>query len=118
MSSKFLDSLSRKLKEDEVIVDIIPVNSLSRGEKKQELSLAICSKTFYLMSNNSLKKSIDIDHIKLITLSAFSNQAILHCVEEDIWLESHQNVKIIKNILKIREKVFQETDSMQVLLEK
>jgi hypothetical protein len=43
---------------------------------------------------------------------------ILHCIEEDIWLESHQNVKIIKNILKIREKVFQETDPMQVLLEK
>lgn len=81
MSSKFLDNLSRKLKEDEVIVDIIPVSTLARGEKKQELSLAICSKTFYLMSHNSLKKSIDIDSIKLITLSAFSNQVILHCTE-------------------------------------
>ena len=54
----------------------------------------------------------------MVTISTFSNELILHCKEEDLWIESFQNVKIIKNILKIREKVLKDASPLSIYLEK
>jgi hypothetical protein len=54
----------------------------------------------------------------LLTLSTFSNEIIFHCIEEDIWIESYQNVKIIKNLLKIREKVLKEDAALPICIER
>lgn len=59
-----------------------------------------------------------IESIRQVTLSTFSNELVLHSAEQDIWLESCYNVKIIKNILKIRERVFQDSSPLLVALEK
>lgn len=39
-------------------------------------------------------------------------------MEEDLWIESFQNVKILKNILKIREKVLKDASPLSIYLEK
>lgn len=54
----------------------------------------------------------------MVTLSTFSNELVLHCIEEDLWIESFQNIKILKNILKIREKVLKDASPLSIYLEK
>ena len=57
---------------------------------------------FYFMHNHHIKKIIPISTVNLITLSAHSQEVVLHCEDEDIRISSFQNAKIFKNILKVR----------------
>lgn len=82
------------------------------------MTLAICSLTLYVLDGSHLKRTLPIDTIKQLTISTFSNEIVLHCPEQDLWLETCHSVKIIKNILKIREKVLQDTSPLVVALEK
>ena len=38
----------------------------------------------------------------MVTVSAYSQQIVLHCEEDDVRMKSYQNAKIFKNILKVR----------------
>lgn len=71
MSSKLLDSISRRLQPNEVLIDVFPVTYF-RGDKRKEDTLAITSLSFHFLSNNSLKKTIPVRDIRVVTLSTFS----------------------------------------------
>ena len=54
----------------------------------------------------------------MITVSAYSQEMVLHCEEEDLRLSSEQNAKIFTNILKVREKIQHNKSLFTVLIEK
>ncbi len=118
MSTKILENLTKKLKEGEIIVDILTVYIPSRSDKRYEMALAICSLSLYLLDGSHIKRTLPIDSIRQLTLSTFSNELVLHCNDQDLWLDTCHSVKIIKNILRIREKVFQDSSPLVVALEK
>jgi hypothetical protein len=97
---------------------VFSIYSLTRADKRHEQSLAICSLSLYFMDGTHVKKTVPVDSIRQITLSTFSNELVMHCTDQDLWLESCHSVKIIKNILKIRERVFHDTSALIVCLEK
>jgi hypothetical protein len=106
------------MKPNEVMLDLVPINYLSSSHSKGDYSLGITSEGFYFLYNNSLKKQVAIVDIKYTTLSIHSHEVVLHCLEEDIRLSSHQNAKIFKNILRVRERVLKDKSLLTVLVEK
>ena len=76
------------------------------------------SEMFYFIHNNHIKKQISIAKINMVTVSAYSQEIVLHCVDDDVRLCSFQNAKIFKNILKVREMVLKKDEKFTVLLEK
>jgi len=118
MSAKSLDSITKKLKPDEIVVDLIDVKCFSTNDKKHDNTLIITSQFFYFMSKSSIRKTIPICDIKVITLATYSEEMIIHCLEDDVRLESSQNIKIINNLLKIRDKVQSDKSPITVMLER
>lgn len=104
------------MKQDEVLLDIININYFSTSGSKHENKLAMTSQNFYLINNNHIKKCISIADIKMVTISAYSQEIVLHSDQDDIRISSFQNAKIFKNILKVREKVIKTTEELTVLL--
>lgn len=73
---------------------------------------------FYFIHNNHIKKQILISSINMATVSAHSQEIVIHCEEDDLRMCSFQNAKIFKNILKVREKILKNKEQFTVLLEK
>ncbi len=87
------------------MLDLIVIDYFSLSNNKTQDVIAITTDCIYFMHNNSLKKTIPIAEIRAVTLSLYSRELVLHCGEADLRLSSHQNAKILRNILKVREKV-------------
>lgn len=106
------------MKGEEVLLDIININYFSSSGNKYDNKLGMTSQAFYFINNNHVKKAIQIKDIKMVTISAYSQEVVLHSEHDDIRISSFQNAKIFKNILKVREKVIKTTEEFPVLLEK
>lgn len=84
------------------MVDLIPISIFGHNERRTDNTLAVTTVCFYFMDGTHLRRTLGVQEIKVVTLSTFSQEMIMHCQEEDIRMTSKHNVKIIKNILKIR----------------
>ena len=73
--------------------------------KPSEQILAMTTTALHLLHYGSHRKHIQIADIKFITLATFSNQIVVHTIEQDLRLESFLNPKILNNILKVKQKI-------------
>ena len=99
------------------MLDYVPVCVLGGSGSKNDSSLVVTTASFFLLINNNIKKQIAISEIKSVTVSIYSQELVLHCLEEDVRISSNQGAKLLGNILKVREKVLKEKALFPVLLE-
>jgi hypothetical protein len=102
MDEKQIELISRQMKGSELLLELVPILCFSSSGVELDNRLGITSSGFYFLYSNLIKKHVDISSIIMVTISAFSQEMVLHTEEDDLRLASFYNAKIFKNILKVR----------------
>ena len=116
--------MNSKLKDGEIILGIDPISYHLSGKSPISYTLVITSSTLYFLQDISIKKYFKVNAIDYVALTPFSNEMVFQydvsskqSKKEFVRISSEENVKIIKNILCVREKFCEIVENLVVMIE-